>query len=422
MNNEENEKQLREMLEKTKQANQKKNYSFKVSEVIVMVFFTCILSFFIGSSITELKMNNKETKNEQKIEDKYLNEFVNNYEYILNNYYKEIKQSDLIDGAIRGMMDVLDDPYSIYMIDEEYNNLNISLNGSYKGLGVEITNTDEGYLLVVGVFKNSPAHDAGIKPGDIILKINEIDTNTLSSSEFSNMVLNGNEQEYILKIRRQEENLDVKVVKNDISLQSVSSKIIEEDGIKIGYIYISIFAINTFSQFKANLEELENSGINALIIDVRSNTGGHLSSAEAISSLFVDDSHIIYQLSQNDNITKVKSVGKVNKEYKIVLLADSYSASASELLIGCLKDNLNATLIGTKTYGKGTVQELITLSSGDQYKITTKKWLTPNGEWINEKGFEPDIEVKLNDEYFYDPTDENDNQLREAINYIKGNI
>ena len=185
------------------------------------------------------------------------------------------------------------------------------------------------------------------------------------------------------------------------------------------YIYISLFAINTYEQFKNKLNELEESGIDSLILDLRSNTGGHLTSAEAISSLFVDSNHIIYQLSQNNKITKVKSKGNRTVEYPIVLLVDNYTASASELLAGCLKDNLNVTIIGLKTYGKGTIQELVALSNGDQYKITTKKWLTPNGDWINEKGIEPDIEVKLNNEYFYNPSDETDNQLQTAIDYLK---
>lgn len=419
-----NDYDIKKIIEEAKGENKKKSYTFKVHEVVIMVFFTCILSFFIGSSIMELKMNekNKKEDTELKIQDEHLNEFIKNYEFIINNYYKDVDEDKLIKGAIEGMMSVLDDPYSIYMLDDEYNSLNISLDGSYKGLGVEITQTEDGYLGVMRVFDGSPADLAGIKSGDIILKIDDKDTKGISASEFSKTVLNGTKNDYILKIRRANEEMDIEVSKNDISLKSVSSRVIENGDKKIGYIYVSIFAINTYGQFKEQLEKLENNKIDALIIDLRSNTGGHLSSAESISSLFVDKKHVIYQISQAGKTTKVKSSGKETKKYQIVFLADNYSASASELLIMCLKENLDAKVVGLNTYGKGTVQELIGLSSGDRYKITTKKWLSPKGNWINEVGIKPDVEVKLNSEYYLNPSEENDNQLKTAIDYIMNNI
>ena len=367
-------------------------------------------------------MNKKTTKGELKIQDEHLKEFIKNYEFILNNYYEDVNEDDLINGAIEGMMGVLDDPYSIYMMGDEYNNLNISLNGSYNGLGISVAKNASNNLIVMGIFENSPAHEAGVKVGDIILSINDKDTASLSSADFSKIVLNSNDKDFKLKISRNNEEIELVVGKSNVSLRSVEAKVIESEGHKIGYIYVSIFAANTYQQFKDGLSTLEDTGIDSLIIDLRSNTGGHLSSAEAISSLFVDSSHVIYQLVYNNKTEKIKSSGTKNREYPIVLLANSYTASASELLIGCLKDNLNAKLVGTKTYGKGTVQELVTLSSGDQYKITTKKWLTAGGEWINERGIEPDIEVTLSEEYYLNPSDETDNQLNTAINYIKGNI
>ena len=204
--------------------------------------------------------------------------------------------------------------------------------------------------------------------------------------------------------------------KDNIEIRSIDYRIYEEKGKKIGYIYISIFANNTYSQFKLALEDLEKQGIDSLIIDVRSNTGGHLTAVYKMISLFIDSKHVAYQLEQDGKKEKVFSTGQENKTYPIVFLVDSYSASASEVFISSLRDNLGAKLIGTKTYGKGTVQELITLSNGDQYKITTKKWLTPNGDWVNDtKGLEPDIELELSDDYFSNPSDETDNQLSRAL-------
>ena len=182
---------------------------------------------------------------------------------------------------------------------------------------------------------------------------------------------------------------------------------------------MSIFANNTYEQFKKNLDELESKNIDSLIIDLRSNTGGHMISAKQISSLFLDSKNIIFQTQDKNGVEKIYSTGSENKKYKIVLLADGNSASSSEILIAALKDNLNAILVGEKTYGKGTVQELQTLPNGAQYKFTVKKWLTPNGICIDKEGITPDYEIKISDEYLKNPSDETDNQLQKAIEILQ---
>jgi carboxyl-terminal processing protease len=181
---------------------------------------------------------------------------------------------------------------------------------------------------------------------------------------------------------------------------------------------VSIFAANTYKQFKEELEKLEKDKIDSLIIDLRGNGGGHLSSVTNMISLFLDSSHVIYQTQTKKETEKTYSTGNVTKKYKIVLLCDDQSASASEVMMGALKDEYKATIIGTTSFGKGTVQELLTLPSDTQYKLTTKKWLTPNGTWVNGIGIKPDIEIKLSDEYIKNPSKENDNQLQEAIKYL----
>jgi len=207
-----------------------------------------------------------------------------------------------------------------------------------------------------------------------------------------------------------------------VNIESVISKVYEENDKKIGYIYIGIFANNTYNQFKTELEELESQNIDSLIIDVRSNTGGHLTAVDGILDLFLNSNHIMYQFEQDAKVTSIYGTGKENKNYEIVLLGDSISASASEVLIAGLRENLNSKFIGKKTYGKGTVQELITLSDGTQYKITVKKWLTPKGNWINEtEGISPDIEIDLADKYFETGEDKDDSQLQKAIEYLSIN-
>ena len=175
---------------------------------------------------------------------------------------------------------------------------------------------------------------------------------------------------------------------------------------------------NISDLWNSALKELENANIDALIIDVRNNSGGHLTTAVSVISNFLNGKNVIYQIEKDGNRTKFYSEGKVNKKYPIVVLQNGDSASASELLASSLKESYGATIIGTKSYGKGTVQEVVDLDNGDKYKFTTKKWLTPNGNFINKVGIKPDVEVELDEKYFETPTDENDNQLQTAIDYL----
>lgn len=393
-----------------------KSKDFKVQEVVILVIITCIFSFFAGVSFTRL--DNKKINNNDNAEmSKELKTFVENYQNIINNYYKELDEEELLSVALESMMELLDDPYSIYMNESDYNNLNITLEGSYKGLGISIyKEKDDGKVVIASVFADSPADKAGLKPGDVIAKVNDIKTSDITTTEFSQMVLSSKDEQFTLLIERDSKQEKIVVNKSGIVIKSVTSQIYEKNGKKIGYIYISIFANNTYVQFKKILEELEKENIDSLIIDVRSNTGGHLTAVFKMISLFIDSKKIAYQLEQNGNRKVVYSTGEENKKYNIIFLADKYSASASEVFIASLKENLGAVVIGEKTYGKGTVQELVTLSNGDQYKITTKKWLTPKGNWINDtEGIEPDIKITLSDQYYANPIDKNDNQLLRAI-------
>lgn len=390
---------------------------FSTSETILLV----ILSLVIGLSLGMLFKNRSVITKSNRVNNGYLNEFIKNYEYIVNNYYEDIDQEKLINSAIAGMMDSLDDPYSMYFNEEESDNFSLTLNGSYQGIGIQILKDQiTGYMLVTTVFKNSPAGEAGLQIGDMIISVDEINSIKLSASEFSSLIKNSDSSTHILKILRDEKELEIELNKDVVTLTSVTSEIYEEDGKKIGYIYIGVFANNTYEQFKTELEKLEEEKIDYLILDVRSNTGGHLTAVDSILDLFLNSSHIMYQFEQNGKITSTYGKGNETKDYEIVLIGDEISASASEVLIAGLKENLGSKFIGKKTYGKGTVQELVTLSDGTQYKITVKKWLTPKGNWINStEGIEPDIEVELDEKYYetYEAID--DTQLQAALKYIK---
>lgn len=394
----------------------KLNKNFSTSETILLVIMSLLIGFCMGKLIPNtIKITEKTTYN-----NKYINEFIKNYNYIKDNYYEEIDENDLINGAISGMMESLDDPYSAYLDEDTSNNFSITLDGSFKGLGVQILKDEEsGYMLVTSVFKDSPAASAGLQAGDLIISINDIKAKDITAAEFSKFIRESTENKFLLVLQRDGKEIKTTAEKNMVVLNSVLSKTFEKNNKKIGYIYIGIFANNTYEQFKEELDKLEDKNIDSLIIDVRDNTGGHLTAVDGILDLFLNSKQIMYQFFQNGVTTKTKGIGNENKEYEIVLLGNQNSASASEVLIAGLTENLGSKFIGKKTYGKGTVQELINLSDGNQYKITIKKWLTPKGSWINDtKGIIPDIEIELDSKYYDTYEDDDDSQLQKAIEYL----
>ena len=389
----------------------KKNFNYK--EVIFLVILTCVVSLWMGNAI---KLNKIEPKAES---DDYLKEFEENYQYILDNYYDEVNKEAIIKGAISGMVNALGDDYSVAINDESSNNFNTRLTGSYSGIGIEIVNDNNYNIIISDVFEDTPAAKAGLKVMDVILSIDDVDFSNKKTSELTDYIKESNKEKYIIKVKRGTEELSFEIERQLIQIKSIYSELKEIDDHKIGYIYISVFASNTADQFKAAVESLEKQGMDSLIIDVRYNTGGHLTSAVEILSYLLSSDKVIYQIESKGTTTKYYSKGSETKTYPIVVLQNKNSASASELLSAALKEEYGATIIGEVSYGKGTVQELVTLTDGTQYKFTTKKWLTPKGNWINGVGVSVDIEEALSKEYENNPTEENDNQLQRAVQYLK---
>jgi carboxyl-terminal processing protease len=366
-----------------------------------------VIGVLIGVGTTLLCIKPNHQFNGYKKVDSTIQSIIDSYNHIKTNYYKELDEDELVNGAVKGMLESIGDPYTTYMDESLYSNFNITLNGSYEGLGVEISKQGDD-IVIVGIFGDSPATKAGLELGDIILSVDDLKSSEISTAEFSSYVRNSNKTTFKVVIKRDGEEKTFEIKRERVILKSVTSKVIEKSNKKIGYIYMSIFAANTYNQFKENLESLEKQGIDSLIVDLRDNSGGELNTATSIISLFMDKEKVIYQIEdKNGNVEKTYSKGKKDKTYPIVVLVNNNTASASEVLTAALKDNLNAKIVGEKTFGKGTVQTVMNTSTGEQYKLTTKKWLTPNGEWINEKGIEPDVEVKI--------SKDKDNQLDEAI-------
>lgn len=399
-----------EQKEKNK-SNKQNRAVFHTGEVLTLIIITCIVSLLLGGLVVIHVQKYDQTT---LCDDKYIQSFIQNYQYIVENYYGDIDKDTLIQGALNGMLSALDDDYASFLEGPSADNFNIRLEGNYDGIGAGIYRYDN-QIIIWYVFDNSPAKEAGLQPGDIIISV---DGHVYSeTSELSSYIRNSSKMTFEMVILRDSMEQTITLNRSEVIIPSVYSQMYERDGKKIGYIYIGIFANATTEQFRKQLEELEKSGMDSLIIDIRDNSGGHLTTAVSILSLFLDQTHIIYQTETKQTTAKFYSTGIKNATYPIVILQNGSSASASELISIALQEEYGATVIGEVSYGKGTVQELVNFGT-TEYKFTTKKWLSPKGNWIHKKGVIPDIIVELSESYINNPIDENDNQLQAALNYL----
>lgn len=401
-------------------SKKKKNVKnpFTNVEVIFLVVVTAIVSMLMTYIFTS-SFYLKDEVNETYEEDSALQEFIDTYQNVIDSYYEEVDEQELIDNAIKGMLSGLDDPYSTYLDENTSSNFDVNLAGTYQGIGLEVYNDSDMNVVVSRVFENSSADEAGIQAGDIIKKIDNKDLTNKKTSEFANYTKNKKNGKFEVVYSHEGEEKTAQLERKIIIIQSVSSEVIERNSHKMGYIQIDIFSATTYSQFKKAVEKLEKEQVEGMVIDVRGNTGGHLTVVSDMLSLFMDKKHVIYQIEDKNKKTKYYSTGKDTKEYPVVVLQNEDSASASELFTAAMKESYGAKIVGMKSYGKGTVQELNTLQDGTQYKFTTKKWLTPKGNWIHEKGITPDVTIELNENYLENPTHENDEQFQKAFDVLE---
>lgn len=382
-------------------------------EVIIVMIFSIgigILMCFGGISIITGKNYLAVTKDLKKV--------VDTYYAIVDNYYGELDRDALVDGAVEGMISSVGDTFTSYSDTDSTSSFDETINGSYEGIGCTVATLEDGTISVIDMFEDSPSYKAGLKVGDIILKVDGESYEGKNSNDISNYIKNSGKSKIVLTVKRDNEEKDISINLSKVEIPHVSGKVIEQDSKKIGYIKISLFASNSYKQFKNKLDELEKSNIDDLIIDVRDNSGGYLSSVTDICNLFLDKGKVIYQLEDSKGKVKKKDTTKEKRKYDIVVLINGGSASASEILASAIKESYGGDIVGTNSYGKGTVQQTKKLLDGSMIKYTTQKWLTPDGNSINEVGVTPTKVVELNEEYFNNPTTENDNQLQEAIKLI----
>lgn len=354
-----------------------------INVVLIVIVFSLLSSVITG--ITIYYLNNKNV-----ILSKSEKELLDTFKSINDKYYKDIDISKVKDAAIDGMMNYLNEDYSELLKDYESDVLLDKLNGQYRGIGVTIGVSNDG-VVIMEVRDDTPAKKADIRSGDIILCINDREINKDNMEMVTDLVENSDS--ITMKLKRENEILTKKVDVKTIIKPSVSSSIISENGKNIGYISIETFSNTTDIQFKNNLELLESKSIDSLIIDVRDNTGGYLETAEKIASLFIIKNKPIYQFKSKDSFKIVYDSTESSRRYDVAVLINGRTASASEILALALKESYGAIIIGTTSYGKGSVQQLGVLNSSENYKITVAKWYSPHGNSIDEIGITPGIYV-----------------------------
>lgn len=340
---------------------------------------------------------------------------------LMAKYDGDIDDTVLLEGAMKGMASALGDPYTVYMNSDEYKNF-IESNNNFYGIGAQIGVRD-GKVVIISPIEGSPADRAGIKAGDVILQVDDYEVTDANSEEVVSRVRGEKGVSVKLIIKRGEETLQFDIVREEIQSESVKGEILEGN---IGYIQITTFSDEDVSvKFTEKLNELKESGMERLILDLRGNPGGYLDKCVEIASNFIPKGEMItYTIDKYDNKKVSLSQGGNTIGMPLVVLVNGGSASASEVVTGALKDNNVATVIGTTTFGKGIVQQLIPFvqSDGDTgaIKVTTSKYYCPNGENIHGKGIEPDINVELSEEVLSQEYSRDiDTQFQKALEVIR---
>ncbi len=402
-------KEIRKIFNINRRKNKEKG-TFTTIEVVIISFslavITGVVSGYLVYSFNSSKMDSKEVA-----------DIISTFEHITDEYYEEVDYGELADAAIDGMLSYLDESYSKHLSDDATIDLTDKLDGSYKGIGIAIIKTDDG-LFIDKVYADTPASEAGLKESDQILNINGTEITSEMKLDDVQNIIDEDDEVISMIVNRDGEQLSFEVKREEIDSPVVEYEIFERNSEKIGYIYLSTFSNTAYDQVSQALDALEDDGITSLVFDLRSNTGGYLNSAKDIASLFLKRGKVIYSLETKDKTSEVKDNTKEYRAYPIVVLVNGATASASEILTAALKESYGAIVVGTKTYGKGKVQQTSKLSDDTVIKYTTAMWYTPSGESIDEVGITPGVIVELDSKYYQDATYENDNQLQTALSVL----
>lgn len=323
--------------------------------------------------------------------------------YLKQNYLdKNVTSEQLIQGALKGMAESVGDPYTTYLVNDETAQLDETVNGSFGGIGAELK-SDQSRVVISTTMEGSPSQQVGLQADDVITKVDGEDMTGKTISEVVKKVRGEVGTDVVLTIERAGTSLEVKLTRASIAINTVKAELDKEDA-TIGHVRITSFAKNTAEELEKAVKDLTNKGAKAFVFDVRYNPGGLLDQAYKVANMFLKDGEPIVQVEDRFGEKKIykasSDIGKFKITQPYVLLVNEGSASASEILAAALKEGAGAQIVGTKTYGKGTVQSVIDISDKSELKYTNAKWLTPNGNWIHKEGVTPTKEVNLPDYAF----------------------
>lgn len=335
--------------------------------------------------------------------------------YYLNEYEEEALETGLLEGYVSG----LDDPYSVYYDEEDTKALLESVQGEYSGIGAVMSqDLQTGVITITRVYEDSPAMKAGLKDGDLLYKVEDMEVTGKDLTEIVSHIKGEKGTEVKLTVYREgvDEEIEVTAVRDEIEIETVAFEMKSE---KIGYISISEFEEKSFGQFKKSVEELDSQGMKGLIVDLRNNPGGSLSAVCDISDYMLPEGLIVYTEDKNGEKTEYTSTAEESFDKPLVVLVNGHSASASEIFSGAIQDHGIGTIVGTTTYGKGVVQSVFDLKDGTCLKLTVSEYFTPNGRSIHGEGVVPDVEVLYEVDEAHP---ERDNQLEKAVEILKNQI
>lgn len=378
----------------------------------------------IGNKKEENKIEENEIKNNTEQNNsldstettKIIADTLKTFRDAIDKYYiGEIDESKMLDSTIKGYIEGLDDEYSEYMTKKEWEDYQANALGNYVGVGIYMSMDKNDNIVVVSPIKGTPAEEAGVQPGDIIAQIGEESTVGMDSNEASAKIKGEPGTKVDLKLIRNNEYVDVTLERKEIKVYHVESKMLEDN---IGYIQLLTFDEGCSDEVKKAYEDLQSKGAKKIIFDLRNNTGGLVDEALQIADYMIaKDKDVLITVDANENKQYSKSKNNPTMDCPIVVLVNEYSASASEILTGALKDNDEAEVVGTTTYGKGVIQNVFSLTDGSVLKLTVAEYYTPNENKINKVGIEPDHVVE--DVEQEDGQEEVDEQLNKAIEIIK---
>ncbi|MDD2446277.1 MAG: S41 family peptidase [Tissierellia bacterium] len=397
--------------------------------VVILLILTNLITFSLTNLIA-IRIDDKVI-----VPDKQYNQLVDAYEenykvlgvkeYIDSSYLREVDEVDLMNGQLKGMVQALEDPYSVYLTEDEFKSFTEDTAGVYGGIGVIVTPGEDNFITVISPIEGTPGERAGLKTGDKITKVNGVEYYADTMDEAVSIMKGEPNTKVTLTIMRSDKNdinhtVDIGITREIIRIVTVKSDVLEND---IGYLRITSFDEITYEDFMKELDSLEKSNVKGLILDLRNNPGGLLNICADIADELLGKGDIVYTETRDGEREYLKSDSGMI-DIPMVVLVNEGSASASEIVAGAIKDHNRGELIGTTTFGKGVVQRIRDLGDGTGLKLTISEYFTPNGTNIHGIGITPDIVIELNEDAQGIGPDylDQDNQLQKAIEVIKLNI